>query len=295
MNPRNNATDLAQRLIVRAAQRAPAALSQRLEEEWLADLGSRTGSLSRLRLALGCCWASRVIAHDFRVPQLAASGAAAAHKHVLSELRFDLPLLSRRTVAFIAIAAVHVLIIYVFISGLAQHVAASIPSLMRATVILQPEPQHPLPAPLPPTFKFTAVTVDPAVADAAKFNFGPELTEPPATQTRGSEERAQPPPARPVQRVLGGPGKDFPNTDDYYPTASRRMAETGAATVRVCVDKQGRLNGEPTLAQTSGSRRIDDGVLNLARAGSGHYRPTLEDGAPVNSCFAYRIRFTLTN
>jgi TonB family protein len=160
---------------------------------------------------------------------------------------------------------------------------------------LQPEPQHPLPPPLQPTFKFTTVTVDPVVTDPSKFNFEPELTEPPLTKTTVSEERGQPPPPRPVQRILGGPGQDFPNTDDYYPAASRRMAETGAATVRVCVDKQGRLSGDPTLAQTSGSRRIDEGVLNLAQAGSGHYRPTLEDGRPVNSCFPYRIRFTLAN
>ena len=145
MNLRNDKTDLAHRLIVRAAHRAPAALSQRLEEEWLADLGSRTGALSRLRLALGCCWATGVITHDFRGPQLAASGAAAAPKSLLADLRYELPLLSRRTLTFIAIAAVHVLIIYVFITGLAQHVVASIPSLMQLTMEVPSQPQHPVP------------------------------------------------------------------------------------------------------------------------------------------------------
>jgi protein TonB len=295
MNPCNDKSDLAQRLIVRAAQRAPAVLSQRLEEEWLADLGSRTGSLSRLRLALGCCWATAVITRDFRVPQLAASGAVAVHKPALGEWRDGLPLLSRRTVAFIAIAAVHVLLIYAFTSGLAQHVVASIPTLMRATVELQPELQHPLPPPLPPTFKFTTVTFDPVIPDPSKFNFGPEPTEPRITKTTESEDRGQPPPLRPVQRILGGPGKGFPNTDDYYPAASRRMAETGAALVRVCVDTQGRLTADPAIAASSGSRRIDDGAVNLAKAGSGHYRPSMEDGQPVSSCFPYRIRFTLAN
>jgi hypothetical protein len=58
---------------------------------------------------------------------------------------------------------------------------------------------------------------------------------------------------------------------------------------------QGRLTGAPELAKTSGIQRIDAAALKLARAGSGHYRPTTEDGAPVNSCYAYRIRFRLNN
>ena len=60
-------------LIQRAAHRAPPALSQRLEEEWLADLTARRGVIPRLRFALGCSWATRVIAHELGV----SSGAAA--------------------------------------------------------------------------------------------------------------------------------------------------------------------------------------------------------------------------
>jgi hypothetical protein len=58
-------------LIHHAALQAPESLSSRLEEEWLADLECRSTVLSRLGLALGCCWATVLIANDYsriRVP-----------------------------------------------------------------------------------------------------------------------------------------------------------------------------------------------------------------------------------
>jgi TonB family protein len=96
-----------------------------------------------------------------------------------------------------------------------------------------------------------------------------------------------------VIRVQGGPGIGFPNTDDYYPSIAKRMEEQGVTTVRVCVGVNGRLISDPTIAQTSGSLRLDDGALLLAKAGSGHYRAATEDGRAVNSCYSYRVRFAL--
>jgi hypothetical protein len=58
-------------LIHHASRRAPESLSSRLEEEWLADLECRSSALSRLGLALGCCWATVVIVNEYsriRVP-----------------------------------------------------------------------------------------------------------------------------------------------------------------------------------------------------------------------------------
>jgi hypothetical protein len=58
-------------LIRHAARRAPECFASRLEEEWLADLETRSSAWSGLRLALGCWWASLVIVKDFarvRVP-----------------------------------------------------------------------------------------------------------------------------------------------------------------------------------------------------------------------------------
>jgi TonB family protein len=294
MNRHTDTTDLAYRLIRRAAHRAPTALAERLEEEWLADLASRSGPAARLRFAIGCGWATSVITRDFRVPQLAAGGAARGHKPLLGELRCDLPLLSRRTAVFVAIAGLHGVLIYAFASGFAQHVAASIPTLMNAVVI---EESRPRPAPPPPAVAPTLRTakIPEIVAEPQDFNFATDNGPDPVPGTPPAPAAGEPAAPRTVLRVPGGPGKGFPTTDDYYPSASRRMAETGVANVQVCVDSAGHLTAEPTLAQTSGSPRIDAAALNLAKAGSGHYRPTTENGTPVQSCYPYRIRFRLSN
>jgi TonB family protein len=294
MNTRNDLTDLAQRLILRAARKAPAPLAARLQEEWLADLASRSGSLPRLRLALGCCWATAVITRDFSVPQLATSGAASGHRLQLGDLQHRLPLLSRRTLTFILIAGLHVLLIYCFASGFAQHVAASFPDVIHLTFPQESKPQPPPPPTATTAFKLKKIEYsDPAPQGPQNIDYPPD--EPLGAKPGdggGSllETRVDPPTPH---RIIGGPGKGFPTTDEYYPAVSRRISETGAATVRVCVDTQGRLSAAPMLTQSSGSRRIDDGALNLATAGSGHYRPSTDDGRPVSSCYPYRIRFVL--
>jgi hypothetical protein len=66
-------------LIRHAARRAPEPLSSRLEEEWLADWVSRSSTLSRLSLALGCCWATVVINYDCRRIRIPAATLVGTH------------------------------------------------------------------------------------------------------------------------------------------------------------------------------------------------------------------------
>ena len=67
-------------LVLHAARRAPESLSSRLEEEWLADLESRSSALSRLGLALGCCWATVVIVNEYSRAQVPAASPVVAAK-----------------------------------------------------------------------------------------------------------------------------------------------------------------------------------------------------------------------
>jgi hypothetical protein len=71
-------------LIHHAARRAPESLSARLEEEWLADWESRSSALSRLRLALGCCWATIVIVNDTARTRVPAASPVVAVRGYLT-------------------------------------------------------------------------------------------------------------------------------------------------------------------------------------------------------------------
>jgi TonB family protein len=65
--------------------------------------------------------------------------------------------------------------------------------------------------------------------------------------------------------------------------------EVGMTEVHACVDPDGRLTEEPTIAKSSGQAHVDAAALALARAGSGHYLPALVDGHPVPQCFLFRV------
>jgi TonB family protein len=126
----------------------------------------------------------------------------------------------------------------------------------------------------------------------------PAADAPPAMDPQDDSPAATPAffsPAQPhiSNRVQGGPGMGFPNTDDFYPQAARRLEQQGNVIVQVCVDSRGRLTSEPTAMQSSGNARLDGGALVLAKAGSGHYRATTEDGHAVSSCYSFRVVFTL--
>ncbi|TLZ23949.1 MAG: TonB family protein [Gammaproteobacteria bacterium] len=176
------------------------------------------------------------------------------------------------------------MLIYLLATGLVHRMAAVTPPLIQIQVTDEVPTRHPPPPPPQPSLAPTRLEVpEPSLA----VDVPPDAIaiRPPAI------ERPPPSPPKILNRVLGGPGKEFPNTADYYPPAAIRMGERGVASVRVCVDGNGRLSADPTIARSSGSPRLDEGAVRLAKAGSGHYRATTEDGRPVSSCFPFLIRF----
>jgi periplasmic protein TonB len=278
---------LARWLVHRAARRVPASLAARLEEEWLADLNARPSPASRLRFAIGCCWATRVIAREFAaaVPVTNAGIMGGAASNPFAEWR------SRRTATFFLVMGLHVAVFY----GL----------IVVGTTVIRPKPIMPLethmvdqPRKVPPTtIEVPQPTTEKKAIDLKIPQYVDVETQNQTVDDSLVVPYTPPPPPRvdppSIRRVIGGPGAGFPDTEDYYPSASKRIGEQGVVQVQVCVRPDGRLSADPTLAQTSGFIRLDDGALRLAKAASGHYRPSTEDGRAVASCYAYRIRFTM--
>jgi protein TonB len=294
MNPRHALDEslghperLARWLIQRAARNSPPSLAPRLEEEWLADLGAQRRGWSRLSFALGCCWATQVIARE-HLAMSAPATTSAGHGAAATLAQAVPSPFSRRTTVLFLIVGVHALVIYAFANGLVHKVIAAIQPPTVIHFVSDPRPRDP-PNPVPEPTLWTPHAVPEPPLD---FRIDATPADDPLTQPPQDSSPVQSPP-NVVKRVIGGPGPGFPDTDPYYPVVSRRLGESGIATLRVCVDGNGRLAAAPLLAQSSGSARLDEGALKLAKAGSGHYRSTTENGTPVSYCYPLRIRFEL--
>jgi periplasmic protein TonB len=205
----------------------------------------------------------------------------------------DTQLLTRRSVVFLVIVALHSLIVGAFATGLARKAIDLIAPPIQADVVQEVEKKDEPPPPPPPQLERPPVEVPP-----------PDVTidlpaEAPPTAILDTTDKhivAPPPQPAPVHHAvvtLPKMGKGFPNTEDYYPSASQRLGESGAANVKACVGTNGRLTSAPTIDKSSGSSRLDEGALRLAKAGDGKYSPATEDGKPIEYCFVFKVTFQL--
>ena len=95
-------------LIHHAARRAPECLSTRLEEEWRADLECRSTALSRLSLALGCCWTTAVIVKEYSRVQVPAVSPVVAAKGCITLADRNFGYFSLRSGTLFLILGLHV-------------------------------------------------------------------------------------------------------------------------------------------------------------------------------------------
>jgi TonB family protein len=280
-------------LVRRAARSAPSSLSARLEEEWLADMQERTSGLSRLRFAVGCYWASVAIGLEHRTAGVAVASTAPVNVSLSVEpARF----FSSRAVTFGLVLSLHAAVFAGLMMARTQFSKPVEPPALQPRVIDRPLP----PVKSPPVEtrrsffdKFTVIPKLPPVELPPQPTVPKIVSDPPVPpQPPGTTGTS---PLRDIVRVQGGAGPTFPHPGDYYPDASRRLEEQGAAGLRVCVDAAGRLTADPVITENSGSGRLDAAAIKLAKVGSGHYRPTTEDGRPVAACYPIKIRFELRN
>lgn len=143
-------------LIHRAARRAPEPLPERLEEEWLADFAERRGGLSRLRFAVGCCWATGVIAREQGVAALAATSSPLGHGYLVGD--GGSPLFSRRAVTFLLVAGLHAAVLYGLAIGLSSRFNKVSTGPLEAREIKSPPHRDLLPLP-PPQVSRTRIEV----------------------------------------------------------------------------------------------------------------------------------------
>lgn len=201
----------------------------------------------------------------------------------------DSGLLTRRGAVLVAIVALHIFILYALATGLARRAIEVLAPPIQTQIVEEVKKEEAPPPPPPPQFERPPVEIPP-----------PDVTislpaEENTTAIRVTQTVAR---AAPVAAVAAKPGtsvgfgKGFPNSEDFYPEASKRLEEQGVVTVHVCVGPDGKLTEEPSVAK-SVNARLDGGAIKLAKAASGRYIAGTEDGKPVTKCIKFNVKFQL--
>ncbi|HZO24236.1 MAG TPA: hypothetical protein VFB37_17220, partial [Steroidobacteraceae bacterium] len=144
----------------------------------------------------------------------------------------DTQFFTRRTIVLFTIVALHVFLAWALATGLARRAIELVAPPLQTEIVEEVQKRDEPPPPPPPQLERPPVEVPPPDVNVQV----PVDTQSTAIQdvtNKHVEKPPPPPPPKAVNRVAGGPGKGFPNTEDYYPPASRRLNEQGVATVHV--------------------------------------------------------------
>lgn len=203
---------------------------------------------------------------------------------------------SRRTGVLIGIIAFHILLLYGLVSGLARKVVEVVAAPLQTDLIEEIKPEDKPPPPPPPQMERPPVQVPPpdVVIDIpmetnttaiSNVTDRPVPPAPPVTAPVVERKAVRVAPKLDVRRS--------PSTDEFYPASARRASIEGVSTVRACVGPDGRVAGEPTVTNSSGTASLDEAAVKWARRA--RFSPGTEDGTPVEMCFQFNVRFKLTD
>ena len=205
----------------------------------------------------------------------------------------DTDFFTRRTAVLAAIIGLHVFIAWALATGLARKAIEVLAPPIQTDIVQEEKNKAEPPPPPPPELRKEVVEVPPPDINIAMPEVGPQTT---AITARVAEPKAQAPVAKAaVAATAVGLGKGFPNVDDYYPDASRRLGEEGLTMVGICVGPDGKLTEPAKVDKSSGHERLDQAAVKVAQVGSGRFKPATEEGKPITKCTQLPIRFKLHN
>jgi periplasmic protein TonB len=183
----------------------------------------------------------------------------------------------RRTTGLIVTVALHIVLIYALIHGLARKIVEVVVPPLETKIIAEVKPPQPDKPPPPPP---KLATPPPPFIPPPEINIQIPVQQAPTI----TAVAPTPPPPAPItptpapQAVRTAPVVLASSCDKpEYPPAARRANETGTVLLSFLIDASGRVI-QSKVERSSGSRRLDE----AAREGLGlcKFRPATVDGVP---------------
>jgi protein TonB len=206
----------------------------------------------------------------------------------------DSSFLTRRGIAFIAIAALHFGMFVLLKSGMSHRLVDAVLGPIETRMIEEAPKPDEAPPPPPPKIETPPPFVPPPdVSIEVPVDTAPTTA---IRQTTNTAPVAQPPPApTPAKKVVSPPKSDTrrPLTQPEYPPSSRRAGEAGTVILEVYVLETGRV-GDARVKTSSGFPKLDEAALREVKR-SWRLTPGTEDGKPVAMWGQFAVTFKLTD
>jgi len=203
--------------------------------------------------------------------------------------------LSRRSLVFAAIGALHLLAIYELARGVADAKVRAVQGIVQTRLL--PREKSPMPPPPPPRPRpqLTFRQQPPVQVVAPQISISLPAELPPPIQVTTIATEFTPPPS--PRAVVSGPTTwprpiSVPNGWERYPAESIRAKEMGEPTITICISATGTIDSVH-VAKSSGFARLDQAAVSIGW--EARFKPAMKQGQPVPACMSYRIRFAINN
>jgi periplasmic protein TonB len=192
----------------------------------------------------------------------------------------------RRALGVVVVVAIHVIVIWALITGLAQQMMQKLPSELMAKVEEAPPPVVKLPPPPPPDM----------VKPPPPFVPPPDITiqsDAPVTNTITTQSVvATPPPvAKPAGITAPASIGKAHECQHAYPAIAIRLGQEGTVVLAFKIMTDGSVT-DISVAESSGHESLDQAAVNCA--GSWHYKPAVQNGEPIEVPWKASVPFRLT-
>lgn len=201
----------------------------------------------------------------------------------------------RRAVSIGVVAAIHVVAIYAFATGLASQIVHRGEEIIKAEIVKEkppdlpktpPPPPPPLEKPPPPFVPPPDLNIQQEAPTNAVQNVTTVTPPPPQPVVQQPPPKAAPAPVTTPVSV----GKAH-ECQSKYPALAMRLGHEGTVMLGMTVNTDGSVTNVHVV-QSSGHDELDQGAVSCAS--SWHYKPSMRGDQPVAAEWKASVKYKLT-
>lgn len=202
------------------------------------------------------------------------------------------PSATQRLTGLVLVVALHLLLVWGLINGLARKLVTILPEPLETKIIEDVRPPAELAPPPVPEFEPPPPPFIPPPDIVIQTPPPPANAITQVTTVKPPEPPAPPPPR---QRVRVAPQIDLPGSprdcrEPAYPAASERLGEQGISAISLLIDERGKV-AQTRIDASSGYARLDQAAIYaFSRC---KFRVGTVDGRPEASWFSIRYKWVI--